>query len=209
MTFSLVATEKAPIRIFHIVVIMALLSLSIYAKAEPTVRARGAILFMNYCSGCHSLKYLSWSRMVNDLDLVQEHSVQINQHLRLSTTSFASIWPKTAMATHDAQQWFGKPPPDLSLITRQRGSNWVSAYLQGFYTDSKRRFGVNNHSLPNAMMPNVLEAMPNQAAAIADIIVFLDYAAEPAVLQRTRLGGFVIGFFLMLCLLFWLRMRII
>lgn len=208
MTFSLIATGKTPIKIFHSVAIIALLSLSVYAKAEPTARARGAILFMNYCSGCHSLKYLPWSRMVNDLDLVQEHSVQINPHLRLSTASFATIWPKTAMATHDAQQWFGKPPPDLSLITRQRGSNWVNAYLQGFYPDPNRRFGVNNHYLPNAMMPNVLESLPDQATAIADIITFLDYAAEPAVLQRTPLGGFVVGFLLILCLLFWLRMRI-
>src|ERR1700678_3365946 len=32
---------------------------------------RGARNFMNYCSGCHSLKYLRYSRMAEDLKIPQ------------------------------------------------------------------------------------------------------------------------------------------
>ena len=172
-------------------------------------RARGAILFMNYCSGCHSLRYLSWSRMLSDLDLDKRSRMQITPRLHLSLPQLAQTWPDIALAPQDATQWFGKPPPDLSLISRQRGTAWVQAYLQGFYPDHLRRFGVNNHQLPNTMMPNVLESLPgDQHAELADIAYFLAYAAEPAVLIRTHLGWFVLGFLSILTGLYWLRMRI-
>lgn len=188
----------------------------IYADAHLDVpgyvsnsRARGAILFMNYCSGCHSLRYLSWSRMLSDLNLNEHSPMQITPRLLLSLPQLAQTWPKVAMTPEDATNWFGKPPPDLSLISRQRGKTWVLAYLQGFYPDHAQRFGVNNHQFPNTMMPNVLESLPNdQRAELANIAYFLAYAAEPAVLIRNRLGWFVLGFLLILTLLYWLRIRI-
>ena len=181
--------------------------------AESDSRARGAILYMNYCSGCHSLRYLSWSRMVNDLHLAQENVVHLNSSLNLSIPNLATTWPNIALASWDAKQWFGKPPPDLSLISHIRGATWISAYLQGFYPDNRQRFGVNNHSLPHSMMPNVLETLQHDLnpqefrTAIADITLFLDYAGDPSVVIRKNLRWFVLGFLLLLSLLFWLRIR--
>lgn len=202
--------------VFCMTVLLTLGQNVIYADSRLDVpgyvtnsRARGAILFMNYCSGCHSLRYLSWSRMLSDLNLNEHSSMQITPRLLLSLPQLAQTWPKIAMTPQDATNWFGKPPPDLSLISRQRSKAWVQAYLQGFYPDRSQRFGVNNHQFPNTMMPNVLESLPSdQRSEFTNIAYFLAYAAEPAVLIRSRLGWFVLGFLLVLTWLYWLRMRI-
>lgn len=175
--------------------------------------ARGAIVFMNYCSGCHSLKYLPWSRIVNDLDLTQQSSARISSSLTLTLPNLSHTWPQVAMAESDATKWFGKLPPDLSLTQRQRGSPWIQAYLSGFYPDPQQSYGVNNHKFPKTRMPNVLESLQttlpaaNFAAVVADIACFLEYGSEPAVLERRRLGGYVVGFFILLAGLYWLHMR--
>ncbi|MGV3740544.1 MAG: cytochrome c1 [Gammaproteobacteria bacterium] len=182
-------------------------------NSQSPDRTRGAILFMNYCSGCHSLRYLSWPRMVNDLHLTKISSYQVNQHLRLSVPNLAQTWPQIGMAPWDAKHWFGKPPPDLSLIANQRGVLWIQKYLQSFYPDPNKRFGINNHVLVNSMMPNVLETLQQElypqdfSAAVADIAYFLNYASDPSIVIRMQLGWFVIGFLALFCLLFWLRMR--
>lgn len=174
-------------------------------------RARGAILFMNYCSGCHSLRYLSWARMTKDLHISQANYYQLNPHLRLSVPNLAQTWPQISMAPWDGQHWFGKAPPDLSLIVRQRGRVWVHNYLQSFYPDPNQRFGMNNHILLNTMMPNVLETLQQELSsqdfneAIADIAYFLDYVSDPSIIIRKQLGGVVIGFLALLCGLFWLK----
>lgn len=192
--------------IFFIGVLLNLDHLAYSQTHTPSSsRARGALLFTNYCSSCHSLRYLPWQRMLNDLHLTMQSSEQITPHLRLTLPSLASSWPRIAMAPKDATIWFGKVPPDLSLISRQRGSKWVRAYLHGFYPDHSRRFGVNNRLFPNTMMPNILESLSTEE--IADIAYFLEYAAEPAVLIRMKMGGFVLGFLLVWCGLYYLRLR--
>lgn len=173
---------------------------------------RGAVVFMNYCSGCHGMRYLSWSRMKADLHLTPHSTVHLSDRLLLSPIDFAKTWPQIAMATEDAQAWFGKPPPDLSLVHAQRGSAWLTAYLQGFYLDHSRFFGVSNILLPQVRMPNVLESLQEDlsqqdfAMVVADIVGFLEYAADPSVLMRWRLGLGVVGFFVLFALLFWRRM---
>ena len=56
----------------------------------------------------------------------------------------------------DALNWFGKVPPDLSLIARAKGVDYVYSFLKGFYADKTRPWGVNNLYLPSAAMPHVL-----------------------------------------------------
>lgn len=174
-------------------------------------RTRGAILFMNYCNGCHSLRYLSWVRMTKDLHITQVNYYQVNPQLHLSVPNVAQTWPQISMAPWDGQHWFGKPPPDLSLIAHRRGRAWIQNYLQSFYPDPNQRFGINNHVLLNTMMPNILETLQQELSsqdfkeAIADIAYFLDYASDPSIIIRKQLGWFVIGFLALLCGLFWLR----
>src|SRR4051812_22753238 len=116
---------------------------------------RGAALYMNYCSGCHSLKYLRYSRMAEDLGLTEDQ-VQANLNF---TGSKAGEQVHVALSEADATKFFGKMPPDLSVIARVRGSDWISAYLKSFYLDETRPVGWNNTVFANASMPNPLWQM--------------------------------------------------
>ena len=111
---------------------------------------RRATLFMNYCSGCHSLKYLRYSRMGDDLGLTED---QVARNF-IFTGAKPGEQIKVAMTPADAEAWLGKAPPDLSLEGRSRGPDWIYTYLKSFYMDESRPSGWNNTLLPNASMPN-------------------------------------------------------
>jgi ubiquinol-cytochrome c reductase cytochrome c1 subunit len=120
---------------------------------------RGAKLFMNYCSGCHSLRYVRYNRMAKDLGLTT-FSGETDSDLLKNNLIFTSAKIQdpiiNSMPPADARQWFGRVPPDLSLSARERGSAWIYTYLKSFYVDKKRPFGSNNLLVPDVGMPNVL-----------------------------------------------------
>ena len=101
---------------------------------------RGAQLYMNYCSACHSLKYLRYSRIAEDLDLSEE---EVMNNLNFTGAKFGEQVQVSMTADH-AEDWFGKMPPDLSLISRVRGSDWIYTYLKSFYLDENQPLGWNN-----------------------------------------------------------------
>jgi ubiquinol-cytochrome c reductase cytochrome c1 subunit len=113
---------------------------------------RGAQLYMNYCVGCHSLKYMRYSRIAEDLGLTEE---QVMNNLNFTGAKFGEQ-VISAMPAHGGDKWFGKAPPDLSVIARVRGSDWIYTYLKSFYLDESRPLGWNNKLFPNASMPNPL-----------------------------------------------------
>lgn len=137
---------------------MPLMSTSIDLSDKAALQ-RGAKLFMNYCAGCHSLKYLRYNQMAKGLGLMTFDG-QVDKPLLKNNLIFtqAPIGEpiKVSMSPKDAREWFGKVPPDLSLVSRVRGSNWLYTYLHGFYQDPKRPFGSNNWLFPDVGMPNVL-----------------------------------------------------
>ena len=49
--------------------------------------------------------------------------------------------------------------PDLTLVARVRGADWIYTYLRSFYVDETRPFGVNNAVFPSVGMPHVLEPL--------------------------------------------------
>ena len=190
---------------------------------------RGAQLYMNYCAGCHSLKYLRYSRLAEDLGLSEE---QVMTNLNFTGAAIGEQIHATMPA--ESEKWFGKVPPDLTLISRVRGNDWVYTYLKSFYRDADAALGWNNALFPNVSMPNALwelqgiqapvmsgegadavvtglelvqpgaldEAQFNQAAR--DITNFLAYAGEPAALKRNKLGVWVVLFLAFLTFLAWL-----
>ncbi|GAB3507950.1 cytochrome c1 [Pseudoxanthomonas daejeonensis] len=193
---------------------------------------RGAALYMNYCSSCHSLKFLRYSRMAEDLGLTEE---EVMGNLNFTGAKFGEQIQVT-MHNADGTAWFGKMPPDLSLISRVRGSNWIYTYLKSFYLDESRPLGWNNQLFPNASMPNPLWELqglqhaefgePDAAGTrhperlvvagtgrlsavefdqtVRDITNFLEYAGEPAALKRQALGVWVILFLVLLTFLGYL-----
>lgn len=123
---------------------------------------RGAKIYMNYCSGCHSLRFMRYNRMAKDLGLTTFDG-QVDEGLLYSNLIFthATVYDpiQISMPPADAKQWFGVVPPDLSLSARERGADWIYTYLKSFYTDSSRPFGTNNLLIPGVAMPNVLEPL--------------------------------------------------
>lgn len=113
---------------------------------------KGAKLFVNYCMGCHSMEYQRYNRMARDIGLTDE---QVRDHL-IFTGAKVGDTMKNAMPKAAAKQWFGVTPPDLTVIARSRGVDYLYTYLQTFYKDPTRPFGVNNAVFPNAGMPHVL-----------------------------------------------------
>jgi ubiquinol-cytochrome c reductase cytochrome c1 subunit len=115
---------------------------------------KGARNFVNYCLGCHSLGFMRWNRVAKDLKLSDE---QLQQNL-IFTGAKVHDYIKSPMPTKDALEWFGRPPPDLTLIARAKGPDYVYRFLKGFYKDESpsRPTGVNNLMLDGASMPGVL-----------------------------------------------------
>lgn len=117
----------------------------------PSVQ-RGAKVFMGYCSGCHSMKYLRYSRVGQDLQ-IPEDLLKANL---MFTSDKVGDQILSSLPKADGAKWFGQSPPDLTLETRARGESWVYSYLKSFYVDPARPLGVNNLVLPGASMPHVL-----------------------------------------------------
>lgn len=132
---------------------------------------RGAKIFMNYCLGCHSLKYMRYNKMANDLGLTTFDG-EIDKDLLVNNLIFTHAkLPdpiKIGLPPTDAKQWFGTVPPDLSLIARVRGGPWLYTFLKSFYADSSRPFGSNNLLIPGVAMPNVLAPLVGQVIAIRE-----------------------------------------
>jgi ubiquinol-cytochrome c reductase cytochrome c1 subunit len=113
---------------------------------------RGARNFVAYCLGCHSLRYERWSRLGKDLGVPEA----LLQKELLPPGDSVLDYILTAMPAKDAQTWFGKTPPDLSLMVRARGRDYIYQYLKTFYVDPARPTGANNLRLPATAMPDVL-----------------------------------------------------
>lgn len=112
---------------------------------------RGAQIFMNNCLSCHSASMMRYNRL-QDIGLTEQ---QIKNNLMFTTDKIGDTM-QAHMNPADAKKWFGNTPPDLTLIARSRGTNYIYAYLRGFYKDPKTPTGWNNIALPNAAMPHVL-----------------------------------------------------
>ena len=179
---------------------------------------RGAKWFVNSCLSCHSARYMRYNRLSEDLDLSEE---MVMQNLVFSDAKIGDTMD-IAMKPDQAQEWVGKAPPDLSLIARSRGVDWLYSYLKNFYQDDKGHW--NNLNLPNAAMPHVLwqlqgiqqpvyvtegelqvvdhlvlaqpglQTPEEYDTTVRDLVTFLDYMSEPAKLERKSLGIWVMLF---------------
>jgi ubiquinol-cytochrome c reductase cytochrome c1 subunit len=113
---------------------------------------RGARYFVNYCLGCHSAKYVRYNRLGQDLQLSDDQLIKNLMFTGERPFDTMSI----AMDPDDAARWFGTAPPDLSLIARSRGTDYLYTFLRSFYVDESSTTGVNNAVLDGAAMPDVL-----------------------------------------------------
>jgi ubiquinol-cytochrome c reductase cytochrome c1 subunit len=125
---------------------------------------RGARNFVNYCLGCHSARYVRYNRLGSDLGLTE---AQVIENLMFTgERPFDTM--RVAMRPDDAARWFGTAPPDLTLIARARGTDYLYNFLRSFYVDPSRPTGVNNLVLPGTAMPHVLWELQGYQKAVYD-----------------------------------------
>lgn len=226
-------------------IILLLLSFNIFASggveledadidvSDSDSLLRGAKHYVDYCLGCHSAKHIRYKRIAMDLG-VEESKILDN-----IAPFDAGIYDPmlTAMNGHDAAKWFGTQPPDLSLIARSRGADWLYNYLKGFYADDSRAIGTNNLIFEDVGMPNVLWKLQGIQKAVYktidgrevidklvmetqgslspkefdlfanDLTNFLVYVGEPTQLERQSIGKYVLFFLFMFIVLAYLLKR--
>lgn len=120
--------------------------------ADTESLQRGVRYFVNYCLGCHSAQYVRYNRVAEDLEISEEELVE-----NLIFTGARPFDTMTnAMRPEDADRWFGVEPPDMSLLARSRGTDYIYSFLRGFYASADRPTGVDNIVLPGTAMPHVL-----------------------------------------------------
>ena len=199
---------------------------------KPSLQ-RGFAYYMNYCASCHALGYARYERTADDLELPHQ---LVMANLVFDDSVIGDLIT-TAMPAARANDWFGVPPPDLTLIGRIRSPAWLYTYLRSFYHDPSRPLGTNNTVFPNVGMPNVLHELqgdvwctvpaasdPTQCQlqhtagtgsmtptefdqAVADLVNFLYYMGEPVRSKRQYLGIWVLAFLAVLYLLVALMSR--
>ncbi len=142
------------------------------ANIQPDNKAsvtRGARTYVNYCLGCHSLGYLRYNRMATDLDLpadIVEDNMIFTSNLDGEPHKVTDMMNRT-MTTDYGKVAFGVSPPDLSLIARSRGVDWLYTYMKTFYVDeSSAATGHNNLAFDQVGMPNVLWELQGLQRAI-------------------------------------------
>jgi len=180
---------------------------------------RGARNFMNYCSGCHSLEYIRYSTIADGLGISEE---ELMQNLMFNAVKpFEKV--RSSMPPEQASKWFGVAPPDLTLMARAKGTDYIFTFLKGFYIDPNSPTGVDNVVLEGTSMPHVLwelqglkrsfEGLEEHSGDvdleflttgklsveeydqfIRDTVNFLEYVSEPIRSTRENIGFWVLMF---------------
>ncbi len=183
---------------------------------------RGLDMFQQYCSGCHSTQYQRYNRVAEDLGISIDD--MRNKYMFIEGAKVGDLM-ENSISEVDAAKWFGAAPPDLTLVARVRGEDWLYTYLKSFYKDDSRPFGVNNSVFPSVAMPHVLQELQGLSIkqddgsfvteggklspeeydqVVRDITGFLVYSADPVKLERERLGWWVMGFLFIFFILAYL-----
>lgn len=123
---------------------------------------RGAGLFVNYCLSCHSAAFMRYNRMAKDLQIPED---VVKDNMMFTADRIGGLM-KTTMPDADAKKWFGKAPPDLSLIARSRGPEWLYTYMRSFYLDDSSPSGWNNVLFEKVAMPHVLYNLQGARKAV-------------------------------------------
>ena len=197
-------------------------------KNMPSLQ-RGADMFMKNCLGCHSIKYVRYKGLAEgigiiDNGIVDEEYIKNNWTFDPDTNINDNI--VSSIDKNNALNWFGVLPPDLSLVAKYRGNDWIYTYLKSFYKDDNKTWGVNNLIFPDVAMPHVLNSIQgNQILVkdgekyilqlvkngsinvkdydivVTDIVNFLSYVSEPFKEKRETIGIYVVLFLIFFAIL--------
>ncbi len=179
---------------------------------DKTSLKNGFKTYINYCLGCHQLKYQRYNRTFTDLGIDEADGIANYMY----TGEKVGDHITNTMPAKEAAAWFGTAPPDLTLEARLRSPDWIYTYLRSFYLDESRPFGVNNTLFKDVGMPHVLQDLQGVSSidehgkltpakggtltteeydiVVRDLANFLEYVGEPNKLERKEMGYNVLIF---------------
>jgi ubiquinol-cytochrome c reductase cytochrome c1 subunit len=166
----------------------------------------GARTYVNYCLGCHGVQFVRYQGLT-EFGLSE---AQVKENLMFTAEKVGDAM-KVALDPKEGKAWFGVAPPDLSVVARSRGADWLYTYLRTFYRDPKTVTGWNNAVYPNVAMPHALWSLQGERgwddkehrlteiskgsqspteydATVRDLVNFLVYVGEPAATSRKSIG---------------------
>ncbi len=207
---------------------MELMEPNVSRHDQESVR-KGAEYFAQYCSGCHSLEYLRYQRVAEDVgkDMAWAEEELMHGDKKPHDPIVS------AMDAEDGEAWFNVAPPDLTLTAREKGEAWIYTYLNTYYKDESADVGFNNLVQPNTSMPHALASLQGTPqpvrndddevvgtevpegergalseaeyeALTADLTAFLSYASQPIAAKRERIGIWVLLFLVVFTTVFYL-----
>lgn len=174
---------------------------------------KGLQVFTDVCMGCHSAKYITYRGLMDypEIGLSRDEVDELRGNKSLMDGL------KTELAPEDAKEFYGKVPPDLSVMANARagGGHYLYSLLTGYADDPNGKIAEGNY---NEYFPGGRIAMPDplawlghdpseeadlreQARAVASFMVFI---ADPHQLERKRIGVWVMGFLVLLTIVLYL-----
>lgn len=224
--------KKLWLLVLLVVPAMAIASTEVHLNRAPVnlqdqaSLQRGAKLFTSRCLACHSATYMRYNRL-RDIGM---NELQVKKDIELPEDVQITSKMQSAMDSNAAKLAYGVAPPDLSVIARSRGADWLYTYMRTFYADANRPNGWNNTTFPNVGMPFVLADLQGEQAlevekheghdiqklvlktpgsmkpaeydsAIADLTNYLVFMSDPGEMNRHKIGWIVLAFLAILLVL--------
>lgn len=209
-----------------------------FGTVDRQAAQRGFQVYKDVCASCHALEYVSYRNLeaigfsedevkaiaaeATIIDGPNDDGEMFEREGRPSDRfkkPFAN--EKAARAANG-----GAYPPNLSLIVKSRpdGANYLYSLLTGYEeapSDMQMNEGMNynkyfsGHQIAMAppLMEGLIEYMDGTNATTEqmarDVTVFLQWAAEPEMEQRKRMGIKVFAYLIIFTVLFYMAKKII
>lgn len=182
----------------------------------------GAKLFANRCMACHSLSFMRYSFLHQNLGMSR---AEIKKDIMLPANAIYLRHMISPMPPEKGHKWFGVTPPNLSQFERYKGADFVYTYLMSFYWDPNTKTGWNNKVFPKVAMPWIMAPWQGIIAKngdvlvkgqwsqqefkqkMTDVVAFLKYVSDPSYYVRHRLGPWAIGILLVFTFIAYLVKR--
>ena len=198
---------------------------------------RGFKVYKEVCSACHALDHLSYRNLTeigfSEAEvkaLASEYQVsdgpndqgEMFQRPAIISDKIVQPYPngKAARASNN-----GAYPPDLSLIIKARedGANYVYSILTGYQETQPSDFVLTSGLYYNPYFPHMQIAMPEPLVAgqvsfaddaspsidkmARDVVIFLQWAAEPEMENRKSMGIKVMIFLIFFTIFFYVAKK--
>lgn len=198
----------------------------LFGAFDLAAAQRGFWVYKNVCSNCHSMKELHY-RDLAGIGLTEAQIKAVAASFTVPKGIDSSGQPITGPATpadqfrspfpneEAAKSALGVAPPDLSLMVnaREGHANYVYGILTGF-VPAPKGFQVPTGRFYNEYFPGHVIAMPpplqdgiveyadGTKATVPqmahDVVTFLEWTANPELVQRKQIGIRVVLFLLLL-----------